>query len=134
VGLAFNGASDNGGNIQADALQAFDYFGSPGNRKRFTMLRPIFRASGIPSAQASINVDFDIATPAATISFSASTSARWDVSLWDSGRWGGLEIYKNWQGANTTGYSGAPRITVIGNGVDVSWVSTDIVYERGNVL
>jgi hypothetical protein len=134
VGLAFNGTNDNGNNIQADALQAFDYFGSPGNRKRFTMLRPIFRASGPPSAQASVNVDFDIDTPPVSITFSPSTSAAWDVSTWDAGKWGGLNIYKNWQGANTSGYSGAPRITVSSKGMDVRWVSTDLVYERGGVL
>jgi hypothetical protein len=134
VALAFNGFSDNGSNIVADGLQAFSYFKAPGTRKRFTMLRPMFRATGQPQAQASVNIDFDTNTPAAQITFSPSTFAVWDTSLWDVGLWGGIDIYKNWQGASGTGYSAAPRVTVATQGTDVRWVSTDIVFERGAVL
>jgi hypothetical protein len=134
VGLAFNGFQDNGSNITADGLQAFDYFRSPGNRKRFTMLRPTFRATGAPNAQASINVDYDTSTPPVTLNFTNSSAGAWDSALWDVGMWGGVDIYKSWQGANTTGYAGAPRVVVVTRGVDVRWVSTDIVYERGSIL
>ncbi len=134
VGLAFSGYADNGSNITADGLQSFDYFKSPGNRKRFTMLRPIFRATGTPNAQASINVDYDTATPPITLAFSTSTSGSWDSGLWDVARFGGLDVYKNWQGANTSGYSGAPRVVVVTKGTEVHWVSTDIVMERGGIL
>lgn len=134
VALAFSGYTDNGSIITADGLQAFDYFRSPGNRKRFTMLRPVFRASAAPQAQASINVDFDTNTPPATLAFSPSVAGTWDNATWDRSQWGGLDIYKNWQGAAGSGYSGAPRVICATGGADVRWVSTDIVFERGSVL
>jgi hypothetical protein len=134
VGLAFTGNTDNGSIITADGLQAFNYFKSPGNRKRFTMLRPVFRANGQPNAQASVNVDFDINASPVTLTFSASSAGTWDSAVWDVGLWGGTDIYKNWQGASGTGYSGAPRVVVLTQGTDVRWVSTDIVMERGGIL
>jgi hypothetical protein len=134
IGKAFNGFQDNGGYITADGLQAFDYFKSNGNRKRFTMMRPVMRANSVPQVQASVNVDFDTNTPPFSLNVGTAVSGNWDVAVWDAGIWGGLNIYKNWQGANVTGYSGAPRLTAVSNGVDIRWVSTDLVMEVGGVL
>lgn len=135
VGKAWDGLSDNGAAVQTIGIQAFNDFGTPGLLKRFTMSRPVFRASGTPYVLSSINVDFDIAYSAAPLSFSPVIYASWDSSLWDSGVWGSdLNIIQPWQGATGVGYYGAPQVRSASSGIDVRWVSTDIVMERGAIL
>jgi hypothetical protein len=135
VAKAWSGNSDNGNNISADALQAFNYFGSRGLQKRYTMARPIFRTNGSPSLQINMNVDFDTSDLTAPLSFSTTNYAVWDVALWDEGIWaGGLNVLKNWQGVNGLGYCAAPRLITASNGIEVTWVSTDVVMEVGAVL
>jgi hypothetical protein len=135
VGKAWDTNADNGNNIEADCLQAFNYFGSRGALKRYTMARPIFRTNGSPSLQINMNVDFDTNDLTAPLSFSPTVYGIWDVSLWDAGTWGGgLNVLKNWQGVNGLGYCAAPRLITASNGIDVTWVSTDIVMETGAVL
>ena len=135
VGRAWYTNSDNGSNITANALQAFSSFNSPGELKRFTMAKPIFRTSGSPAIYANINVDFNLNTPTTILNFTPTTSGTWDSSLWDAGKWGGgLNVLQQWQGVNGVGYYGAPIVSTASQGIDVRWVSTDIVIEKGAVL
>ncbi len=135
VGLAWNGNSDNGNNIDADALQSFNYFESRGTLKRFTMARPIFRTNGSPAAQINVNLDFDTNDLTSPLSFSPTLFAVWDSSLWDDAVWGGdLNVLKNWQGINGVGYCAGVRLTTASGGIDLTWVSTDVVFETGAVL
>lgn len=137
VGLAWNGNTDNGAAIQGNALQAFSSYGAPGILKRFTMTRPIFRANGAPSLLSSMNLDFNTSVSVAPLTFSAVTYAAWDgaSSKWDISVWGAdLSIIQNWQGANGIGYYAAPQMQVASSGIDVRWVSTDVVYETGAIL
>ena len=51
------------------------------------------------------------------------------------GVWGGgLYILQQWQGLNGVGYYGAPVVKTSSQGIDVRWVSTDLVIEKGAVL
>lgn len=135
VGKAWDGNADNGSAIPAMGLQAFNSFGAPGMLKRFTMSRPVFRASGSPSVLASINTDFNTDDSTAPLSFSALTYGVWDLGVWDTAIWGGdLQVIQPWQGASGVGYYGAPQVKTSSSGLDVRWVSTDIVFERGAVL
>ena len=135
VGRAWYGNDDNGANIAADGLQAFSYFGANTILKRFTLARPTFRSTGTPSVYASVNLDFDTSDNSAPLSFSPLTYGVWDSAIWDSGIWSGaLQIIKNWQGINGVGYCAAPRVKCASKGLDLRWVSTDIVMERGGIL
>ena len=87
VGRTFYAESDNGNNIQANVLQAFNYFGKPGRQKHFTLARPILRTSGNPQLSYNVNVDFNLERSTYPLSFSPTPDAIWDVSLWDSGLW-----------------------------------------------
>lgn len=135
VWRAWNTNADNGISINADGLQAFNLFKIPGRQKRCSMVRPILNASGIPAVSCGVAADFntvDITTPATVAALSYGI---WDTSLWDSGIWGqDLQIQKNWQGANALGYWLAPRLKVQANGIEVHWISTDLVMEKGGVL
>jgi len=135
VGRAWYTNSDNGSNITANALQAFSAFDSPGQLKRFTMAKPIFRTSGSPAIYANINVDFNLNTPTTILNYTPTATGTWDNALWDSGIWGGgLSVLQQWQGVNGVGYYGAPIVSTASQNIDVRWVSTDIVIEKGAVL
>jgi len=135
VGLAWSTNSDNGSNITATALQAFSSFDSPGQLKRFTMAKPIFRTSGNPAIYLNVNVDFNIDVPYTVLNFTPTSSGTWDNAKWDQASWGGgLTVLQQWQGLNGVGYYGAPIIQTSSQGIDVRWVSTDIVIEKGAVL
>lgn len=132
---AWSGYSDNNAQILGDAIQAPNYFGSRGQLKRWTMMRPILASSGIPAIYANINVDFDTTPPANLLTYSGATASLWDSGLWDSAIWGAdTSIYKSWQGVNGVGYSASPRFRSAGNGIQVNWISTDFVLEKGGIL
>lgn len=135
VAHAWYGSDDDGNNITALGLQAFNNFNGAGRLKRFTMSRPIFRTDGAPAIYAGINIDFDTSSPTASLNFTPSTYSQWDSALWDAGTWGGaLTVLQNWQGLNGVGYYGAPIVKTAASGIQVRWVATDIVIEGGAIL
>ena len=135
VAHAYYGLSDDGSNISAVGLQAFNNFNGAGSLKRFTMSRPIFRTDGAPSIYAGINIDFNTDTPTTSLTFNPVNYSQWDSAIWDAGTWGGgLTVLQNWQGLNGVGYYGAPIVKTAASGIQVRWVSTDIVIEGGAIL
>ena len=138
VGRFWDSYSDAGNNINAEVQQAYSYFDSPGQQKRFTMIRPIFQTdNGLPSVLAGINTDFDAQNSLGAVSFNAvsSTLGVWDTAVWDEDVWGGnLALTKLWQGVTGLGYSGGIIMKIASQGIDVYWISSDYVMERGGVL
>lgn len=138
VGQYWNGYSDNGDNINASVQQAYSYFDSAGQLKRFTLVRPTFQTdNGVPSVLCGINVDFDYQNQLGQVAFNpASTSlGSWDNAYWDQQTWGGLlSINRIWQGVTGLGFAGGINMSIASQGIDVHWVSTDYVMERGGVL
>jgi hypothetical protein len=135
VGHAWNTQADDGSNITAFGLQAFNSFNSAGALKRFTMSRPIIRTDGNPAIGAGISIDFNTTDTTSTLNYTPVNYGVWDASTWDSAVWGGtLQVLQNWQGLNGVGYYGAPTVKVVSNKLQVRWVSTDIVIEGGAIL
>lgn len=135
VGLAWNGYSDNGANIQANGIQAFNNFGDDRVQKRFTMMRPILQSNGSPAILGQMNVDFDLSDSSAPLSFTGTSYAVWDVGLWDTALWGSdLAVLKNWQGCSGIGYWAAPHLQTATMGINTFWVNTTVVFERGGIL
>jgi hypothetical protein len=135
VGRAWNGFVDDVSNINGTCIQAFSTYGNPGNLKRWTMTRPILRASGSPVVSGAMSVDFDMTFNTSPLSFSPVVYGAWDSSIWDSGVFGAdFNIYQAWQGVSGVGYYGAPQMKIASSGIDVRWVSTDVVYESGAIL
>jgi len=132
---AWDTNADSGAAITAIGLQAFSDFGLPGKLKRFVAMRPILRTNGTPAVLGSINVDFNTDASTAPLSFASTSSASWDSSTWDTGLWGGdLNIYQSLQGVTGVGYYGAPQLKTSSSGVDLRWVSTDVVLEPGAII
>lgn len=135
VAKAYDTQADDGNNITAFGLQAFNNFNSAGKLKRFTMARPILRSDGSPAVFAGINIDFSTSDTTAPLAFAPITAATWDTGLWDAAVWGGqLNILQNWQGLNGVGYYGAPVVKTTSSQLQVKWVATDIVIEGGAIL
>jgi hypothetical protein len=138
VGKFYEGFSDAGNNIVANAQQAYSYFDSRGQLKRFTMVRPILQTDNtVPNILCGISTDFDTVNLSNQVSFNPSlaTVGIWDTSTWDNALWGaGLTVSKVWQGVNGIGYAGSINISVAAQGIDFHWASTDYVMEKGGVI
>lgn len=135
VGRAWNGLADNDSNIEGIGKQAFSSFKSPGVQKRWTMMRPVLLTNGSPTILANINVDFNLNTSTAPLNFTPTAYAVWDTGVWDTSVWGGdLNVLNNWQGVYGVGVYAAPVLQTSSQGIDVHWVSTDLVMERGGIL
>jgi hypothetical protein len=130
--------SDAGSNIVANAQQAYSYFDSRGQLKRFTLVRPILQTNyGLPTVLCGISTDFDTVPLTNQIAFNPSTldAGIWDTALWDNANWGGnLVVTRLWQGVNGLGFSGSINLNVASQGIEFHWASTDYVMEKGGVL
>jgi len=138
VGLFFNGFSDNNTNIVGNAQQAYNYFESRGQLKRFTMVRPIFQTdNGLPTVLCGISTDFDTVPLTNQLAFNPATvtTGVWDLGKWDLNNWGGeLVTTKYWQGVTGTGFAASINLNVASQGIDFHWASVDYVMEAGGVL
>lgn len=138
VGKFWDTNADNETNINAQVQQAYSYFDSRGQQKRFTMVRPIlFVDNGSPTVQCGINTDFDTTNVTGSVTFNPSSLsvAVWDTALWDSGVWsGGIQINKNWQGVTGIGYAAGMYMSIATQDINVRWASTDYVFDKGGVL
>jgi hypothetical protein len=138
VGIFYSATSDDENNITATAQQAYSYFESPGQLKRFTMVRPILQSTGgVPSVLCGISVDFDTQSQLGAVSFNPSIQKDgiWDAAKWDGNLWaGGLVTTKIWQGVTGIGYTGSVNINAASRGIELHWASTDYVMEAGGVV
>jgi len=138
VGQFYTQLSDNGSNIIATAQQAYSYFDTRGQLKRFTLVRPILQTdNGLPTVLCGISTDFDTQPLTNQIAFNPSVLdiGVWDTGLWDDANWGGtLTTTKFWQGVSGTGFAGSININVASQGIEFHWASTDYVMETGGVL
>lgn len=135
VNLAWNGTTDNGVAITAEAIPAFSYFGAQSQLKRFTMARPILNTNGSPGILMGLNIDFDTSSPIGVPTYSPTATAIWDASLWDAAVWGNdMTIKRDWQYVSGLGYAAALHMKVTSSNAIVRWVSTDYVMEAGGVL
>lgn len=135
VGKAWDTYADNGGIINFDGLQAFNYFGQRNREKLFTNMRPVLNTNGTPSLSTKMNLDFDLSAPTAAAAYSTSGAGVWDSGLWNSATWANdTAIQAVWQGANGIGRAAAPHISGNCMGISVQWMSTDVLWKTGGVF
>ena len=138
VGNFYVATSDDESNISATAQQAYSYFDTPGQLKRFTLVRPILQSTGgVPSVLCGISVDFDTQSQLGAVSFNPNTQTEgiWDTAKWDGNVWaGGLITTKIWQGVTGIGYTGSVNLNAASRGIELHWASTDYVMEAGGVV
>jgi hypothetical protein len=138
VGTFYDSLADDGSNISATAQQAYSYFDSAGQLKRFMMVRPILQSTGgVPAVLCGLSVDFDTQSQLGQVSFNPNTltEGNWDNSKWDAAVWGGgLITTKIWQGVTGLGFSGSVNLNAVSRNIELHWASTDYVMEKGGVL
>ena len=138
VGLYFTGYSDNNANIIGNAQQAYNYFQTRGQLKRFTLVRPIFQTDrGMPTVLCGISTDFDTVPLVNQLAFNPATinTGVWDTAKWDQNNWGGgLVVTKYWQGVTGLGFAASINLNVASQNIDFHWASVDYVMENGGVL
>jgi hypothetical protein len=138
VGKFYDTNADAGQNIKGFVQQAYSYFESRGQQKRFTMVRPILQTdNGVPTVLCGISTDFETVDLTNQISFNPNilSIGLWDISDWDDANWGGgLVTTKIWQGVTGIGYAGSVSLNVVSQAIEFHWASTDYVMERGGVL
>ena len=124
--------NDNGQNIQSFAIQAFNFFEMRGVEKYFTRARPNLISNGQPTVLMGGALDFDLTVQPEPITFAPTPYGVWDVSRWDQALWGqSLTIYNNWQGLAGIGYCLGTVFQSASMGIQISWASTDIVFQAG---
>ena len=129
---ADNGTSDNGKNIEADAVPAFSFFGSPGVQKSFKLGEPIFQSAGNPNAALDLNVDFEVQAPASVASASPASGGLWGDALWGQGTWGSADqIYRGWRPVHGIGEAASMRVRVSTNSSSPAWIATKYLFVPG---
>jgi hypothetical protein len=138
VGTFYDSFSDNGTNIVGAVQQAYSYFDTPGQLKRFTLVRPILQTdNGVPTVLCNISTDFQPVDNLGQVSFNPSivNTGKWDAATWDNKNWGGgLVTTKFWQGVTGIGFTGSINMTVASQDIEFHWASTDYVMEAGGVV
>ena len=138
VATFYTANSDNGSNITAAVQQAYSYFDTPGQNKRFTMVRPILQSDGgTPSVLCGLSVDFQPIDNSGAVSFnpSSQTVGVWNTAKWDANNWGGgLITTRIWQGVTGIGFAGSINLTAVAQGIELHWASSDYVFEAGGVI
>lgn len=133
---AWTGQVDGVDNIEAYGKSAFSYYGSQGQQKQFKMFRPVLAVNGPLSFLTDIDVDFQDHPITGTATYNVTSGAQFDVSNWDQSFWAaGLEIVKEWTSpAEWQGYCASGKIKIATNTLQIQWLSSDMVYERGGIL
>jgi hypothetical protein len=129
------GVGDDGTETQADCLQAFSYFKSPGRNKAFKGVEPIFESTGSPNAALDLNLDFKIESPSGLAVASPVAGATWGTARWGVDKWGGQgTIYRGWRGIRGIGTSAALRVRVSTKTSRPAWISTNFRYIPGGII
>jgi len=138
VARFYDSFADAGTNIKGFVQQAYSYFESRGQQKRFTLVRPILQTdNGVPTVLCGISTDYETVDLTNQISFNPAIllTGEWDLDVWDNANWGGgLVTSKSWQGVTGIGYAGSISMNVASQGIEFHWASTDFVMERGGVI
>ena len=128
---ADSGLSDNGGQIDANAYQAWNAMGVQG-LKRMTAFRPVLQSEGALTYNAALAYDFGSANVAVDVS-QASAGTLWG-SAWGSPWSAAIQIKQDWSAAAGMGNEVSIRLRVAVINQSVKWFRTDFLFEPGGVL
>lgn len=135
VYLFDDGASDNGSNIEGDAITAPNYLGSRGNQKLLTGIQAILSSDGDLPVATAIGVDFTIPSIPVNASTYAASGAVWDTATWDDADWtGGDVVTKQWHSASGMGFNFMTRLKVAVNSQTANWYSTNYMFKPGGLI
>lgn len=131
-----SGYSDGGGNIETDAIPAFNYMGSRQRIKQLTGVQPVIGSEGDLSISVAVATDFNTPSNEYITSTTTPSGAAWDAEYWDVPDWAGFDnsVTRNWQAANNIGYTATARIRTRTSGQSLSWYSQNWMVKYGGLL
>jgi hypothetical protein len=101
---------DDDGSIDIDIETAFNYLGSKGRLKQWTMARSILTTDGQVVPGLALNTDFGRDATVYIPSGTQVTSAQWDVDTWDGGTWPVVNrVVTDWEAVEGIGYCASVR-------------------------
>lgn len=129
-----NLAGANGAAYQATAQQAFNYFGRPGQKKQFKLVRLTTTTNAIPQITVGINIDFEFGVHPAGVAGLSAPPILWGATQWGVASWAkDFQTIRSWQSVTGIGY--AASLTVV---IDVvsktTWAASDWVLEVAGVI
>lgn len=133
---ADTGTSDNGSSIQTDLKPAFSDFGTSGQQKQWTMVRPVFVADNDFGVVVALNVDFSDLPPTQPLTLPPlAVDAIWNVSAWDLTNWNrGPQARFTWTTIGGIGFYASLRMRTLSKGAQISLQSIDYVGQAGGIL
>jgi hypothetical protein len=134
VGLAWNTQADNGTEIVADILPAYQNFGAQSRLKRWSMARVVLSTSTFLEFGTRMEVDFNINPQTIDFPFIVETL----TATYGRGRYG-TNVYSNgaasiraeWKNTTGMGYWGSLHIQFRSKVADVRLYSIDLITEAG---
>jgi hypothetical protein len=123
----YHGNADNGNAIQADIVPAFNYFGTKGQNKQLSMLRPTFVSDGPFGYAIGACRDFVVTLPTSGVSLVTTGASVWDSGIWDISLWVDQAfITKNWRTIyNQPWFAFSPYIRLSSSTVRAGLVALD---------
>lgn len=125
--------ADNGTEIVADILPAYQSFGSNSRLKRFNMGRVILGYDGAINYGTRMELDFNLNTNPVTMPLAVlSPASVYGASVYGTAVYGGaITIKRDWKNANGMGYWGSLHIQISTMYSDVRVYSIDLMMESG---
>ena len=133
VGLAWNGQNDNGADITADILPAYQNYGTQSRLKRWSLARIVLGTDGNATYGSRMEVDFNLNPSVINIPFTLNTPfAVYGSSTYGSSVYGGqMSVKSDWKSTSGIGYWGSLHVKVKTSVADVRLYSIDVVTESG---
>jgi len=123
---------DDGGNIVADGITAYNYLGSRGNQKQITMVRPVVKAAGFPADGIEIATDFTTPSIPNDASLVGTVTTPWG-SPWGSPWGASLSIQDDWCGVGDIGYAVAMRFKMSTDKA-ATWYGSNYMFKNAGVI
>ena len=130
-----NTQGDGGEAVDGELQTCFNAFNTPGQLKRFTMVRPVFIARQPPSIKIRLNTQYSFGNAAGAPSFTTEPRPEWDDAQWNLARWASSSnTYELWIGVTGLGYYGSLRMRIRGLGGSTVFASFHVMSEVGGVM
>lgn len=128
------GYLDNTAPIAAEAMTAWNYFGSREQLKEWTASQVIMKTDGSGvSYGTNLQTDFNVGSQPIIYGSVSSVSTPWG-SPWYSNWSTPVNIVSDWRSETAMGFNAALRFIVVTTGQEISWLSTNYMFKPGGLI
>ncbi len=124
------GKNDNGANISADALQAFNKFGTD-DEKWFKRVELMFESVEDPNPAVEMQYDYRVSAPKAQPVNSTTAAGLWGSGLWGKALWGSSRLWRRWFAVRGRGRAAGVRVRINSKTVRAAWLASNFLWVPG---